>query len=146
MKSEIKFLIFLYLSNTKTGFCDIRRVHIQRITLNSSNDVHNKSEVVIVMFSGLILFLTNCSLNFSNTSVLISLQVPWKYSQFSWDYGHILHPYTPHSSSNYYYYFTLFRVFITRVSRWLLTGFWATASLHKSPKFFSLFWPIVIMQ
>ena len=45
----------------------------------------------------------------------------------------------------FYYYFTLLRVFPTRVSRWILTGVWVRASLLKSPGLFSVFWPSLII-
>ena len=44
------------------------------------------------------------------------------------------------------YYFTLLRVFYTWVTSWFFTEVWVTASLLKSPGFFSLFWPISTMQ
>ena len=47
----------------------------------------------------------------------------------------------------YYYFFgSLLRVFPTSISRWCLTGVWVTTSLLKSPRLFSVFWPISVMQ
>ena len=45
----------------------------------------------------------------------------------------------------YYYYYYLLRVFRTSVCWWLLTGVWVTGSLLKSPRLFTVFWPILIM-
>ena len=42
-------------------------------------------------------------------------------------------------------YFSLSRIFCANVSRWFLTGIWVTANLFKSPKLFSVLWPISIM-
>ena len=44
-----------------------------------------------------------------------------------------------------YYHFTLFGVFHTSISWWSFTGFWVTASLHKSPGLFLVFSLILIM-
>ena len=44
-----------------------------------------------------------------------------------------------------YYYFTPSRDFHTSVSCWSSTRVWATASLLRSPGFFSIFWPISTM-
>ena len=45
----------------------------------------------------------------------------------------------------HYHYFTLLRVFHTKVGWWLFAGVWVTASLLISPGLFSIFWPIVIL-
>ena len=39
------------------------------------------------------------------------------------------------------YYFILLSFFHTTVSWWFFTGIWVTASLLKSPRLFSVFWP-----
>ena len=44
-----------------------------------------------------------------------------------------------------YHYHSLIRAFHISVSWWFFTGVWVTASLHKSPGFFSVFWPFSIM-
>ena len=52
-------------------------------------------------------------------------------------------------SSQYYiiifFFFTLLWVFHTSISWWFLTGVWVTASLFKSQRLFSVFWPISTM-
>ena len=45
---------------------------------------------------------------------------------------------------SFYDYFTPLGVFHTSISWWSLTGIWVTASLLKSPRLFSVFWPILI--
>ena len=45
-----------------------------------------------------------------------------------------------------HYYYSLIRAFHVSVSRWFFTGVWVTASLLKSPGFFSVFWPFSIIN
>ena len=45
----------------------------------------------------------------------------------------------------FYYHFSPLNVFHTSISWWFLTGVWVTASLHKSPGLFSVFWPILMI-
>ena len=44
----------------------------------------------------------------------------------------------------YFYYFYSFRVFHISFSWWFFTEVWVTPSLLKSPRLFSVFWPISI--
>ena len=45
----------------------------------------------------------------------------------------------------YYYYYYPSRVFHTIIKSLSFTGVWVTASFSKSPEFFSVFWPILIV-
>ena len=70
-------------------------------------------------------------------------------SFFSHSFSFILWPAGTAKSTILQYFllflFTPFWVFYINISQWFLTGVWVTASFLKSPRLFSVFWPISIM-